>query len=233
MLTLCNQMGCSVSHGTVLNTLRDMVTRWQDAISPFLLKGGHVTLVADNIDWVVRPRYSALGRGNTSIHWMSSAFVLGRITGTSLGNSSPQKAPQDFTIRDFLHSQEDVTKIKTLMVSLVARTLTEVIPAWAEVFSRMDLMPENAYRHQLRQKSVMVPLPIVFEDEKTKEGILAFLRETKTRMLSLMPEDDLRKYLLPLVGDQLTVKMIRNGQGAYSSSLTLVHLSSLILSWTM
>ena len=119
------------------------------------------------------------------------------------------------------------------MVSLVARTLTEVIPAWAEVFSRMDLMPENAYRHQLRQKSVMVPLPIVFEDEKTKEGILAFLRETKTRMLSLMPEDDLRKYLLPLVGDQLTVKMIHNGQGTDSNSLILVYLSSRILSWAM
>jgi len=34
------------------------------------LNGGHLTLVADNIDWVVKPRFSALGRGNKSPHWM-------------------------------------------------------------------------------------------------------------------------------------------------------------------
>jgi len=213
MLTVCNQLGVTVSHKTVLTTLQEMATRWQDSISPFLRAGGHLTLVADNIDWVVKPRFSTLGRGNKSLHWMSSAFVLSRISGTGLNDSSPKKAPQNFAVADFYHSKEDATRMKGMMLSLVARTLTEVIPAWAKIFSSLDLMPDNPYRVQLRQKSTMVPLPIVFEDEKTKEGMLAFLRETRERMLSLMPDGDLRKYLLPLVGDQLTVNMVRNSQG--------------------
>ena len=107
-------MGITASHRSILNTLKDVATRWQTAVLPSLALGLPIVLVADNIDFNVHARFTTPGRGNRSFHWISSAIIIGRVSGTNLNDSTPQKPPQQFDVRDFYHSAEDEKRMRSM-----------------------------------------------------------------------------------------------------------------------
>jgi hypothetical protein len=139
--------------------------------------------------------------------------VLARIYDLSLPANESQKSLLHFDHLDFFHSAAEKKAQQEYFSHLIMRLLVEIVPCFQNVFGRaVDPHIPHRFSESTGKKSVMVPLPIVYEDEKDKEGMLTYLRKLKEWTASLVGEG-LRARLFTLFGDQLTVAMVRNTQG--------------------
>lgn len=97
---------------------------------------------------------------------------------------APQRDPQSLTISDFLPNEADGIELKRRATLHIMRILTEEFPALAHL---QALLP--APEQVRRDKSNVVPMKILFKDEKYKSETIEILTQiVKDAELSGKPE---------------------------------------------
>lgn len=128
-----------------------------------------------------KARFVTLQKQNKSYHWYSSSIVPSRI---EILNEDPILPLQDFNSllpKDYYHNPESINKIKRDYITISARILAETIPRFKTIFNSVieEHIPLQEFAEEMAQKSSLFPLPTIYEDEKSKQGMAKILDQEK------------------------------------------------------
>nr|XP_054757175.1 uncharacterized protein LOC129263286 [Lytechinus pictus] len=132
-------------------------------------------LNGDNVDVKVKPRQASMEDKGQDLHFYQFLAVKNRIADFSLSDVAPAMNVEDASLNMFLPSPEDNNHLRDEWATLVARVVTQNIPAlsWMAEFTETKIKHE--YMDKTKQKSTVVNLGVITENENTHEGIVAIL----------------------------------------------------------
>ncbi|XP_072181183.1 uncharacterized protein [Diadema setosum] len=132
-------------------------------------------LVMDNVDMVVRARHPTRENFGKDHHMVQLMAVQHRVSAWHLPCTHPVATLESFDNKDLLPNMQDNAQLKHDWMVLSARMIAEHIPSLKPM---MDLLPQvivHDHMTEMKEKSKVVNLGVLMENENTSEGILKIL----------------------------------------------------------
>jgi len=115
-----------------------------------------------------------------------------------------------------LPTSETCERIKEEFVFLVARSIVSYLPAFEPLKNHVPRHIIHPFVKEMSQKSTVVPLGLIFENENTSFGIAKIIREIQDKYVPMIVEDDKKRVSLTklffIVKFYKCVLMLLNGK---------------------
>jgi L1 cell adhesion molecule like protein len=120
-------------------------------------------IVCDNFDKNFRRTYQRIDYQTRSCHFLHSFALQDRVNLTNLSNVPSSWVTID--IDHLLPSSDDVTQLKDIMSTLISRILVKHMVEYREQAETVNWHIHHKYYEEMKKKSVVVPLGILFLNE--------------------------------------------------------------------
>ena len=136
-------------------------------------QGKKFVLVLDNIDWDVKVHDIRSNKQNKSVHAVATSIVFDRVTFSHLPDNGQQKNLATCDLNELTSVGQGETRERYKF--FVGKILCEQFPAFDFL---KDIVAEHSpcqYQEEMKEKSVVVPLPVLMKDEKKYADVVDVL----------------------------------------------------------
>ncbi|XP_071796288.1 uncharacterized protein [Asterias amurensis] len=128
-------------------------------------------IVMDNVDIRVRARHTTKDHHGTDFHMVNTMAVKDRVT-SSLTDLKPEVNVDKLNLRMCLPSVSDNQTLKHNWSILIGHIIADHLPAMQWMKRELPQEIHHSHMSEARQKSEVVNLGVIMENENTSEGIL-------------------------------------------------------------
>ena len=129
----------------------------------------------DNWDQRIRVHEMRKDHQNIDCHYFASNLVVERVPCHHLDNISPKGDIRQAANIDFLLNQEELHHLREEYKIIVGRVLVEFIPELRFLKTVIPNHISHQYSNEMANKSTIIPLPILFKDEKKYDDVVDIL----------------------------------------------------------
>ena len=129
----------------------------------------------DNWDQRIRVHEMRKDHQNIDCHYFASNLVVERVPCHHLDNISPKGDIRQAANIDFLLNQEEMHHLREEYKIIVGRVLVEFIPELRFLKTVIPNHISHQYSNEMANKSTIIPLPILFKDEKKYDDVVDIL----------------------------------------------------------
>ena len=144
--------------------------------------GKTFSFVVDNIDWDVKVHKMRSDNQNQSVHAVATSLVFDRVQSNHLPDDEPQQSLATCDVTKLVElSDTDLETQRQEYVLIAGQILCEFIPAFKllkDVVMDIDLPMQ--YKAEMQERSLIVPFPVLFKDEKKYAEIVDVLDHLET-----------------------------------------------------
>ena len=98
--------------------------------------------------------------------------------------------PEEFyTNFGVLPNTDTCKRIKDEFVFLVAKSIVSYLPAFKPLKTHISRHIDHPFVKEMSQKSIVIPLGLIFENENTSSGIAKILRELQEKYVPIIVKD--------------------------------------------
>ena len=144
--------------------------------------GKTFSFVIDNIDWDVKVHEMRSDNQNQSVHAVATSLVFDRVQSNHLPDDEPQQSLATCDVTKLVEvSGTDLETQRQEYVLIAGQILCEFIPTFKflkDVVMDIDLPMQ--YKAEMQEKSLIVPFPVLFKNEKKYAEIVDVLDHLET-----------------------------------------------------
>ena len=129
----------------------------------------------DNWDQRIRVHEMRKDHQNIDSHYFASNLVVERVPSDHLDNTSPKGNIRQAANIDFLLNQEELHHLREEYKIIVGRVLVEFIPELRFLKTVIPNHISHQYSNEMAKKSTIIPLPMLFKDEKKYDDLVDIL----------------------------------------------------------
>jgi len=134
-------------------------------------EGKKFVLVLDNIDWDLKVHDMCSKHQNKSVHAVASSIVFDWVSSDHLPNKDTQRSVRNCNLRAIiLITNEEKQSIKEHYNIFIEKIVCELFPAFH--FPKGVVPAHTPCQYQAEMSSLIVPLPVLMQDEKKYSGVL-------------------------------------------------------------
>ncbi|XP_072166071.1 uncharacterized protein [Diadema setosum] len=133
-------------------------------------------LVMDNVDIVIQARHPTRDSYGKDLHMVQMIAVQHRVQGHHLSNTQAISSVTEVESGDFLPSIEENKMLRREWMILASRMIGEHIPALKDVMSTLPGVIHHDHMAEMKQKSRVVNLGVLIENENTSDGIFKIVK---------------------------------------------------------
>ena len=170
-------MGFSLSHQSKINILDMIGNHFSDSIIEAVKDGKKLQGTGDNWDMKVHAHDMRSTHQNQDIHYFVSNLIVERVPSQNLSTTSPRINIRMLPNSDFLLSAEEEIKLREDFKVLIGRVLLSSVPCLSFLKSVIPDHISHIYQKEMSEKSIVVPLPMQFKDEKKYSEVVDILDE--------------------------------------------------------
>ena len=126
------------------------------AVSVPLPRPPGVQLIGDNVDLRQLPSHQTLDRRSKDHHWFHTVAVQDRAVGGDIVTTQPLAMVKDLELHTFLPSIDDCIKLNEEFIILIARVLTNRLPAWKSLQECVPAHIPHKFSKEMATKSEIV-----------------------------------------------------------------------------
>ena len=140
--------------------------------------GKTFSFVIDNIDWEEHVHEMWSDNQNEGVHAVATSIVFDRVSSIHLPDEEPQQSLVSCDVVKLVQlSDSDIAIQKQVYKSIAAHILCEYIPTFklgcGDLVTHFDVPMQH--KVEMQQKSLVVPFPVLFKDEKKYAEIVDML----------------------------------------------------------
>ena len=146
-------------------------------------QGKKFVLVLDNIDWDVKVHDIRSNKQNKSVHAVATSIVFDRLTFSHLPDNGQQKNLATCDLNELTGVGQGETRERYKF--FLGKILCEQFPAFDFL---KDIVPEHSpcqYQEEMKEKSVVVPLPVLMKDEKKYADVVDVLDQLEDWVMEI------------------------------------------------
>ena len=115
-----------------------------------------VQMIGDNVDLRQLPSHQTLERRSKDHHWFHMVAVRDRAVGGGVSTTQPMAMVKDLELHTFLPTISDCIKLNEEFVTLIARVLTDRLPAWKCLQECVPAHISHEFSKEMANKSEIV-----------------------------------------------------------------------------
>lgn len=168
-------MGICLSYSSKKNLLQSIGNHFADKAIDHVKNGAKFQGTGDNWDQQIRVHEMRKDHQNVDCHYFASNLVVERVPCDHLDNTTSKGNIRQAANIEFLLSQEELLCLREEFKIMVGRVLTEFIP---ELRFLKTVLPDHIshpYSQEMAKKSTIIPLPMLFKDEKKYDDVVDIL----------------------------------------------------------
>ena len=139
-------------------------------------QGKQFVFVLDNIDWEVKAHDLRSNKQNQSVHAVAASIVFDRVSSGHLPDEGQQKNLATCNLSELINIKlEEIRVTRERYKFFLGKILCELFPAFDFL---KEILPEHSpcrYQEEMKQQSLVVPLPVLMKDEKKYADIVNVL----------------------------------------------------------
>ena len=155
----------------------DIGAHFLDKVVEEVKDGKTFSFVIDNIDWEEHVHEMRSDNQNESVHAVATSIVFDRVSSSHLPDEEPQQSLASCDVVKLVQlSDSDIAIQKQVYKSIAAHILCEYIPTFKflkDLVTHFDVPMQH--KVEMQQKSLVVPFPVLFKDEKKYAEIVDVL----------------------------------------------------------
>jgi hypothetical protein len=175
-------MGFSLSHQSKINILDMIGNHFSDSIVEAVKDGKKLQGTGDNWDMKIHAHDMRSTHQNQDIHYFASNLIVERVPSQNLSTTSPRRDIRTLPNSVFLLSADEEIKLREDFKVLIGRVLLSSIPCLSFLKSVIPDHISHVYQKEMSEKSIVVPLPMQFKDEKKYSDVVDILDYYETEL---------------------------------------------------
>ncbi|XP_052675768.1 uncharacterized protein LOC128157314 [Crassostrea angulata] len=181
-------------------------------------------ITGDNVDVYVRTSSLNRERRNKDLHLFASNIIFSRIATIDMPNTPPGTNVEQLKSEHLLMTGMEKAKFLSACSVLLARILCK-IPAFENLKRQIPVHIPHEYSQKMSTRSEVFPLPIMFCNESKHEDCMGIMDSYENQLTRLFENafgniDALRRYGVPVGGDQLTRVRLQEAKNIRSLAVT-------------
>lgn len=161
-------------------------------------------IVGDNINWSVGVDDQRLDRRGHMDHAFGSLVIIQNMDFSHLPNMEPQCPYWESRFNSYVPSAEDMAEIKNDYTVLIARVAFQHIPFFKCFEAVVPKYISNPCSEALKNKNVVIPLPVLFENEQKYSDVVKILDFYEEVVSDVYAKAGRNTEKVHIGGDQLT-----------------------------
>ncbi|CAB4003143.1 Hypothetical predicted protein [Paramuricea clavata] len=179
----------------------DIGVHFLDKVVEEIKDGKTFSFVIDNIDWEEHVHEMRSDNQNESVHAVATSIVFDHVSSIHLPDEEPQQSLASCDVVKLVQlSDSDITIQKQVYKSIAAHILCEYIPTFKflkDLVTHFDVPMQH--KVEMQQKSLVVPFPVLFKDEKKYAEIVDVLDQLEKWVHQIYALADCGLHQLPKV----------------------------------
>ncbi len=155
---------------------------FSDSIVEAVKDGKKLQGTGDNWDMKIHAHDMRSTHQNQDIHYFASNLIVERVPSQNLSTTSPRRDIRTLPNSVFLLSADEEIKLREDFKVLIGRVLLSNIPCLSFLKSVIPDHISHVYQKEMSEKSIVVPLPMQFKDEKKYSDVVDILDYYETEL---------------------------------------------------
>ncbi len=155
---------------------------FSDSIVEAVKDGKKLQGTGDNWDMKIHAHDMRSTHQNQDIHYFASNLIVERVPSQNLSTTSPRRDIRTLPNSVFLLSADEEIKLREDFKVLIGRVLLSSIPCLSFLKSVIPDHISHVYQKEMSEKSIVVPLPMQFKDEKKYSDVVDILDYYETEL---------------------------------------------------
>ncbi len=175
-------------------TIQDEIgTHFLDKVVEEVKAGKTFSIVLDNIDWDEKVHEMQSDNQNKSVHAVAISMVFDRVSSSHLEDEEPQKSLADTDIVKLVElGQNELSEQRQMYKKIAAKILCEHVPAFSFLTNLVSSIDTPCkYEAEIKEKSIVVPFPVLLKDEKKYAEIVDVLDQLETWVHKIYAKADI------------------------------------------
>jgi hypothetical protein len=172
-----NKLGICLGKTTKYTIQDEIGSHFMDKVVEEVKAGKTFSFVIDNIDWDVKVHEMRSDNQNQSVHAVATSLVFDRVQSKHLPDDEPQQSLAACDVSKLIQlSDSDLETQRQEYILIAGQILCEFFPAFQflkDVVMEIDLPMQ--YKAEMQERSLIVPFPVLFKDEKKYAEIVDVL----------------------------------------------------------
>lgn len=157
-------------------------SHFSDSIVEAVKDGKKLQGTGDNWDMKIHAHDMRSTHQNQDIHYFASNLIVERVPSQNLSTTSPRRNIRTLPNSVFLLSAEEEIKLREDFKVLIGRVLLSGVPCLSFLKSVIPDHISHMYQKEMSEKSIVVPLPMQFKDEKKYSEVVDILDYYETEL---------------------------------------------------
>ena len=172
-----NNLGIHLHPSAKPRLLKEIGDHYLDTLILSLRKGKTFRATCDNLDMRIVSGQLTHDHQSQDLHLISTNFIQNRLNFSHLDNNKPKEDIRNLSIQTYMLSVSEWKKYRSTTMILVGRLMIEFFPHFSFLKGVTPEHITHKYSEEMKQKSVIISMPIINGSEMEYADCIKALRE--------------------------------------------------------